>query len=199
MTDYGPDVGNERHINTARLWTGGLATAVVAALVIFVGTLIVRGVFDIPILAQEEVGSLGDAGTAVYALLAAVAALIATGLLHLLMLSAPRPLNFFGWIVGLATAVAVVTPFAQNAPLASAGATALINLVTGLVVMSLLTGVGASVWSARRVQRRPTRDDGSLPGSGYTPGVPRQAGSVPEQTGGGRHRKIASRPYLPHD
>jgi hypothetical protein len=35
-----------------------------------------------------------------------VAALLATGLLHLLLASTPRPLQFFTWIVALATVAA---------------------------------------------------------------------------------------------
>jgi hypothetical protein len=40
-------------VDAARLWTGGLATAVVAALVALVGVLIARGLFDIPVLARS--------------------------------------------------------------------------------------------------------------------------------------------------
>ena len=43
MTEYGSDAGRLRRVTAVRLWTGGLATAVVAALVIFVGTLLVNG------------------------------------------------------------------------------------------------------------------------------------------------------------
>jgi hypothetical protein len=42
------------HVNAARLWTGGLATALVAALVAVVGVLIARGLFDVPVLAPPE-------------------------------------------------------------------------------------------------------------------------------------------------
>jgi hypothetical protein len=38
-------------VDAARLWTGGLATALVAALVAVVGVLIARGLFDVPVLA----------------------------------------------------------------------------------------------------------------------------------------------------
>ncbi|MEE2045375.1 hypothetical protein Q7689_18695, partial [Nocardiopsis tropica] len=86
MTEF----GRERPVNTTRLWSGGLATAVVAALVIFAGALVFRGVFDVPVLAPEEAGNLGDASTVAYALMAAVAALLATALMHLLLLSAPK-------------------------------------------------------------------------------------------------------------
>ena len=79
-------------IDAGRLWTGGLATALVAALVALVGVLIARGLFDVPVLAPRREGMFGDVGTtARRAILAAVAALPATGLMHLLLLSTPRP------------------------------------------------------------------------------------------------------------
>lgn len=161
--------GSERAVNVTRLWSGGLATAVVAALVIFAGTLVVRGVFGIPVLAPEEAGHLGDAGTVGYALLAGVVALLATALLHLLLLSAPRALSFFGWIVGLATAIAAVTPFTQGAELSSQIATGLINLVCGIAIASLLRGVGRTAVisrvpeQARREPGRALRHEGVLP------------------------------------
>ncbi len=161
--------GSERAVDVTRLWSGGLATAVVAALVIFAGTLIVRGVFGIPVLAPEEAGHLGDAGTVGYALMAGMVALLATALLHLLLLSAPRALSFFGWIVGLATAIAAVTPFTQGAELSSQIATGLINLVCGIAIASLLSGVGRSAIVRRRggrpvpPQRPALRHEGVLP------------------------------------
>jgi hypothetical protein len=79
------------HVDAARLWTGGIATA----LVVVVGVLIARGLFDVPVLAPEGEGALGNASTARLAILAAVAALLATGLMHLLLLSTPRPFRFF--------------------------------------------------------------------------------------------------------
>lgn len=115
-------------LDAARLWTGGLATALVAALVAVVGVLIARGLFDIPVLAPTREGALGNANTARLAALAAVAALLATGLLHLLLLSTPRPFRFFTWIISLLTLVAVLAPFMTDAKLATKVATAAIGL-----------------------------------------------------------------------
>ena len=55
----GGDDGADRRItvNAGRLWTGGLATAVVAALVAVVGVLFARGLFDVPVLAPTEEGT----------------------------------------------------------------------------------------------------------------------------------------------
>ena len=50
----GDGTGQRRQpVDAGRLWTGGLATAVVAALVALVGVLIARGLFDIPVLARS--------------------------------------------------------------------------------------------------------------------------------------------------
>ena len=78
-------------LDAGRLWTGGVATAAVAALVAVAGVLIARGLFDVPVLAPTSEGTLGDASTARLAGLAALAALLATGLLHLLLLTTPAP------------------------------------------------------------------------------------------------------------
>jgi hypothetical protein len=46
------------------------------------------------------------AATVLLATLAAIAALAATGIAHLPLVSTPRPMAYLGWIVGLATAAA---------------------------------------------------------------------------------------------
>jgi membrane associated rhomboid family serine protease len=128
------------HVDAARLWTGGIATA----LVVVVGVLIARGLFDVPVLAPEGEGALGNASTARLAILAAVAALLATGLMHLLLLSTPRPFRFFTWIISLLTLVAVLAPFMTDAELATQVATAAIGLVIGMAIGSLVSGAGRS-------------------------------------------------------
>jgi hypothetical protein len=133
----------------AQFWAGGVATAVVAALIALVGILICRWTLNIPILAPAGEGAWGNAHTGEYVLLAALIALVAAGLLYLLMLGTPQPRMFFNWIMGLATLAAVVYPFSTSAPLSQKGATALVDLVLGLAISSLLAGVAA------RAVRRP--------------------------------------------
>jgi hypothetical protein len=135
------------------LWAGGFATAVVAALAYAVGIVIVRVFFDIPVLAPETDGALGDESTWQLAMIAFVAALLATALMHLLLTVTPRPYAFFGWIMGLATVLVTVLPFAQDAPRSSQIATAIINLIVGATITSLVRGVGAR---AVRLGRRPS-------------------------------------------
>jgi hypothetical protein len=145
-------------IDAARLWTGGLATALVAALVAVVGVLIARGLFDVPVLAPIEEGTFGNANTARLAILAAVAALLATGLMHLLLLSTPRPFRFFTWIISLLTLVAVLAPFMTDAKLATQVATAAIGLVIGMAIGSLVSGAARSaIRLSRQDPRYPER------------------------------------------
>jgi hypothetical protein len=135
------------------MWAGGLAAAVVAALAYAVGIVIVRVVFDIPVLAPPREGALGDSTTWQLALTAFVAALLATALMHLLLVAMPSPFRFFGWIMGLATLLVTVLPFALDAPRSSQIATAIINLVVGVAIISLVRGVAAR---AIRPARRPS-------------------------------------------
>lgn len=121
-----------------RLWAGGGATAVVAALVAVVCILIARGLAHVAILAPKGEGAWGDASTLEYAIGSAFCALLATGLLHFLLVTTPRATQFFGWIMILITIVAVVIPLTLVVETPSKIATALLNLVIGLVITSLL-------------------------------------------------------------
>ncbi len=139
-------------VDAGRLWAGGIATAIVACLIGLVGVLVARWLLGIPLLAPSRAGAYGDVHTTGLMLGIAAAALVATLLMHLLLLSTPRPLAFFGWIIGLATVLAVVIPFSTSAPLDAKVATAVVVVVLGIAIGSLLSGVGA-----RSVRVRVTR------------------------------------------
>ncbi len=146
-------------VDAGQLWAGGAATAVVAGLIALVGVLACRWLFNIPILAPKHDGAYGNAHTTTLILVSALAALVATLLAHLLLLSTPRPMVFFGWIVGLVTLVLVIFPFKTGATLAEKIATAAVYLVIGFAIGTLITGVGER--AVRR--RRPA----SAPAGGY--------------------------------
>jgi hypothetical protein len=158
--------GPTRWVDPGPLWAGGVATAVVAALIALVGVLISRWLFTVPILAPRQDGAWGNVSTGMYVLSAAGAALAATAIMHLLLLTTPRPQVFFGWIIALATLVAVVFPFSTTAPLAQKVATAAVNLVLGIAIGTLTTQVAAR--AVRR--RRPSRGYQSNPPPSRTPG-----------------------------
>jgi Family of unknown function (DUF6069) len=141
-------------VDGGRLWAGGAATAVVAALVALVGVLVTEGVLDIAMV-EPPLLAIGGSFAARYALTAAVLALVATALAHLLAMTTPRPRAFFTWIVGLATVVGVVLPFAVEGSTGGRLATALVDLVIGLSISGLLSSV-----LARTVHGSPsTRSD----------------------------------------
>jgi hypothetical protein len=145
--------GPSRWIEPGPLWAGGVATAVVAALIALAGILIARWLFTIPILAPRRDGAWGNASTAGYVLSAAGAALVATAIMHLLLLTTPRPQVFFGWIIALATLVAVVFPFSTTAPLDQKVATAVVNLILGFAIGTLVASVAGRAVRRRRVSR----------------------------------------------
>ncbi|MFC7304748.1 DUF6069 family protein [Streptomyces monticola] len=128
-------------LEAGRLWAGGIMTALVAALTAVVALLLVRGVLGIAVFAPEGDGAMGNATTGMLAGGAAVAALIATALLHLLILATPQPARFFTWIVTLATAVLVLLPFTMALTTAARLGTAAVYIVIGATIGSLLTSV----------------------------------------------------------
>lgn len=133
----------EYSIDAKKLWSGGIATAVVAVLVAFVGLLVARGIFGIPVLAPTEAGLIGDSTTVGLCTLAALGALIGTGLMHLLLLTTPRPEGFFAAIAGLLTLAVALQPFTTGTDLATKIATMLVYLVTGGAIAIALTNVAS--------------------------------------------------------
>jgi hypothetical protein len=152
-------------VDARQLWSGGVATAVVAGLIALVGVLVCRWLFNIPILAPKRYGAYGNAHTTTLVLIAAGAALVATLLAHLLLLSTPRPMVFFGWIVGLITVIVVIFPFRTEAALSHKIATAALYLIIGIAIGTLIAGVGERATRTRMVPAEPGGQN--YPGQGY--------------------------------
>jgi len=148
-------------VDAGQLWAGGAATAVVAGLIALVGVLVCRWLFNVPILAPKHEGAYGNAHTTTLILVAALGALVATLLAHLLLLSTPRPMLFFDWIVGLVTLVMVIFPFSTGATMEEKIATAVVYLVIGVAIGTLINGVVHRAVRHRRVV--------STPPGGYPP------------------------------
>lgn len=150
---YQPPVQEERTVvDAGRLWAGGMAAAVVAGLVALVGLLVVRVVFKLPLFGTTK-NAFGDSGTVTLVALAVAAALLATGLAHLLLISTPSPQSYFGWIVGLLTVAAVVSPFLGSGKVAVQVAQAVIYLVIGVAIGGLVSNA-ASAASRTTTTRR---------------------------------------------
>ena len=124
-----------------RLWAGGLATAGVAALIAWLGTLVCRALLDVEVADSAAAFGITDTFAGNYALTAAAFALVATALAHILSLTTPTPRAFFSWIVGLLTAAAMVLPFTRGDDLTVQVCAAVINLLIGAAIGSLLATV----------------------------------------------------------
>ena len=120
-------------------WAGGGATAVVAAGIGGVGVLLIRGLLGISILSAK--GQLVDQAMAVVPISAALAALVATALLHLLLLTTPRPTAFFGAICAIVVAILVLQVFLVGGTTEQQVATSVLYVVIGVGISCLLSGV----------------------------------------------------------
>lgn len=142
MAAYGGKPATPGHpVRPTVLWAGGAATALVAFLVAAAGLLVAHGIFDITVLSPDWLALRSETSYLRLPLAAAVSAFVATGLVHLLLVYTPRPMAFFLWIMGLATAVATIWPFGTNSQLASTLASATIYLLIGLAIATLLHSV----------------------------------------------------------
>jgi hypothetical protein len=128
--------GSDRssRVDAKKLWAGGGATVIVAVLVAFVGLLVARGLFQVPVLAPNDAGLVGDSTTIALCTIAAVAALVATGLMHLLLLTVPSPRTFFVIIITLITLVFALQPLTMSVSVGTKIATVLVYLVTGAAI-----------------------------------------------------------------
>lgn len=154
MSDYVRDIIDpdpRPGIAAGRLWAGGFAAAVVVACLAVVGLLIAHGLFGVAVVALKSDGRWSDVDTPTYAIIAAVAALVATGLMHLLSLATLTPGRLFGWIMVLLTVAAVVLPLTLTVETSTKIATALINLILILAITMIVSNMSAS---ARTLYRR---------------------------------------------
>lgn len=124
-----------------RLWAGGVATAIVAAGIAFVGVLILGNILDVGIQTAGRSGALVDNAVTVIPVAAGLAALAATALLHLLLLTTPRPATFFGAICFLILVVLVLQVFLAEGSWIDHIATAILYAGIGIAVVAMLSGV----------------------------------------------------------
>lgn len=129
-------------LEAGRFWAGAAATAIVAALVGLIGVIVFERVFEMTLVPPPDVFSTGSHQSA-FALDGAVLAILAAGVLHLLIVAAPRPRSFFGWIMALVIVVIAVLPFAWTTDTLAAALSGVVNLLIGVAVWSLLSGVAA--------------------------------------------------------
>lgn len=126
-------------LEVGRFWAGALATMLVAGLIGLAADFIFEEVFDLEIRSQADIFGTGSDMMAWF-VAGALFALVAALLLYVFVLSTPRPRSFFGWVVGLATAILAALPFAGDFELVPAILAALVWIVIGSATFSLLTG-----------------------------------------------------------
>lgn len=134
-----------------RLWAGGVATALVAAGIAFVGVLIINSIFEVGIQTAGRSGALVDNASTVIPIAAAIAALASTALLHLLLMTTPRPASFFSAIAVLVIVVLILQVFLAEGSISAHIATGILYAAIGIGIVSMLSGVSAT--SVRPAQR----------------------------------------------
>ena len=134
----------EVEVVTKRLWAGGVATAIVAAGIAILGVLIVNTVLEVGIQTAGRSGALVDNASTIIPVAAAIAALAGTALLHLLLLTTPRPASFFSAIAFLVIAVLILQVFLADGTIGAHLATAVLYAAIGIAIVSMLSGVSAT-------------------------------------------------------
>lgn len=135
-------------INAGRLWGGGVAAAVVGAVVALVALWASTGVFDVTVLVPDAPFSSDsnpfnyhELGAVTTLLVGFAAGIIATAVLHGLLLVAPRPLLFFQWLAFVVIVASGIYPFTLPLEQSNEIALAVIHVVTGVAIVSLLSGI----------------------------------------------------------
>lgn len=134
----------QTEFSTTKLWTGGVAAALIEALLAIVGFLVVKNILRMPILGVAPSGNTFNPTMAGYAFAGAVAAILATAVMHLLLVGTPRPLFYFGWIGALCTAILVLIPLGIRQSWSEVIPTAVINLIGGIVITAIVRGTAAA-------------------------------------------------------
>lgn len=142
-------------VEPGRFFSGTLATALVTALVAFVGVLVFEVLLDRRIVPPVDLFSTGSHQSA-YAIDGALFALLAAGILVLLAVSTPRPTLFFGWLMVLALIVLAITPFTLTSHTDRAIFSAIINVAVVASAWSLLAGVASRTIHPARPARTTT-------------------------------------------
>lgn len=137
-------------LEVGRFWAGALATVLVAALIGLAADFILEDVLGLEVHEQADMLGTGSDLMA-WVVSGALFALLAAVVLYLFVLSTPRPRSFFGWVVALATVILAAVPFADRADIVPAILAAVVWIIIGSAVYSLLTGT-----LSRTVVRRTT-------------------------------------------
>ncbi|MCA5894796.1 hypothetical protein LEP48_15760 [Isoptericola sp. NEAU-Y5] len=123
-------------LDVRRYWAGAVVTVVVCGLIGLAASVIFDQAFDVGLL-----DVVGGSSSLAWAMTGALFGLLAAVVLQVLVMVAPRPRMFFGWLVAVVTVILAVTPFTGNPDAVPAVVTALVWIVLGLATSSMLSGV----------------------------------------------------------
>lgn len=127
-------------------------TALVAAGVAAMGVMVLHRLLNAPILSPGGLHQAADSAMVAFPVGAAIATLLATGLLHLLMETTSQPSQFFGWIGSLVVALVILQVFLHQADMLTKAETAAFYLLMGFAIISSLLGVSRSAVRYHRHQ-----------------------------------------------
>ena len=134
---------DDMKLDTTHYLTAGVAASAVGGaagwLVYLVAETITSGAIGIPARQSSRIDTFLTGGSVFRT--GFLAGLIGTAVLWILVMLVPTPTLFFAWLGVLVTLAATVLPFTYHVTDASKIALALINLVTGVVIVSLLVGI----------------------------------------------------------
>lgn len=133
-----PPPAEDARLDGGRFWAGAAATVLVCALIGLAAAVIIDEVLGLDL---HSPGLLGDSTTASWTAAGALFALLAAAVLHGLVLAAPRPSMFFGWLVALVTIILAVLPSTGRTDPVAGVTTAVVWLLLGLAVWSMLSSV----------------------------------------------------------
>ncbi|MGV9824521.1 MULTISPECIES: DUF6069 family protein [unclassified Gordonia (in: high G+C Gram-positive bacteria)] len=126
------------------MFTGGVVmTGVVTGLAAWLAAWVIRAIAQ----RVNEAGNLGVWNPVAqdeiwFAVTGFVCALAAGALWYVLQLITPSPNQFYVWIVGLLIAAAVVIPLVLSAQISTGIGTAVMHLIIGLPLISLIPAMG---------------------------------------------------------
>lgn len=130
---------------------GVLMTGVVTGLAAWLAAWIIRAVTE----KVNESGKLGIWNPLAqdelwFAVTGFVLALVGGALWYLLQIGTPAPDQFYGWIVGLLVAAAVIIPLFLSAEISSGIGTAVMHFIIGMPVLTLIPTMGRASTKRRR-------------------------------------------------
>ncbi|HEY1178492.1 MAG TPA: hypothetical protein VGF17_20235 [Phytomonospora sp.] len=99
-----------RDFAARRFWSACGVTASVAAAVAVVGFMVVRSVFEMPILGVTVYSGVTEPSVVVYVLVVAAGTGAAALLMYMLVTGSPRPFAYFRWIIALALVLVALLP-----------------------------------------------------------------------------------------